>query len=252
MAELTDNQKDLIGFIEQYWTLKKAFPPDYALEKYGKSVGLTLDKIMQLIKSVATPLENRGINVVISQVLSNEQLAAINLVTNYADKRSTPTKLNSLGVTVTKWKGWLHNPQFKSYYENQVNAMFGSHIDAVNTGLLKAAENGNTNAARFIYELTGKYTGKNNNANVQVLIVQIIEVIQRHVSNPEILRSIATDFEMLLLKNQVQQGAFSNSTIEGEIESQEVQPREIEEKATPSKLSPALANRRSNPDDLFG
>lgn len=244
---LSKFEKDFLNFIEQYWYSRSMFPPDDVLEKYASENATTLITLKSIAKQLEKPLANRGIidrtnaSKFSGQRLTDEQLAAVNMVVNYVDKRSLEKKLKALGVSPTKWQGWLKDEVFAKYLRFMTNEMLSVNLHAVNNGLIKAAENGNVRAGQFVYEVTGMYKKDSPVANIQLLLINIIEVIQKHVHDPQTLQAISKDFELVMLRTQANQDAIEANN---EVISQPVVKK--------SNLSPALANRVIDPDDLFG
>ena len=237
---LNSYEKDLITYIEQYWFTNNAYPSDSTLKRYATRVSLSFERIKEIEKKLEPYLGARGVINRTDSRLTDQQLAAVNLMVNFMDKRPLHKKLKALGISATKWQGWQRDKTFSKYLKFMTEEMLNINMTAVNDGLLNAAEAGNVRAAQFVYEITGRYKKDSPVANIQLLIVQIIEVIQKHVHDPETLRGISSDFEELMFRTQLQ----NRNEIEGEIES-------IENKPKPSMLSPVLTSKVFDPDDLF-
>lgn len=243
MAALTKQEKDFINFVEQYWYTKNRYPTERTLIKYGESVGLSIESVHKLEEKLESNLAARGIINRTNRRLSPEQLTAINLVVNFIDKRPLDKKLEAVGVSPTKWQGWLRDQTFAEHLRYMTDEMLEVNMPAINNGLLYAAQNGSVRAAQFAYEVTGKYKKDSPIANIQLLIIQIIEVIQKYVKEPDTLRAISADFEVIMLKSQIQD---HGNEIEGEIISNTPQQPKI------SRLSNAISNNLVDPDDIFG
>jgi hypothetical protein len=194
---LTISQLKVVNWIEEWWLRKHEFPPVDSLVSFFPDFNLDEALGNEVFLS---SLDNRGIRLPrADSVLTNEQLAGIALISNFRDPRSPTAKLRSIGISWTKWNGWMRDRHFKEYLQDLAAINFSDSLDVVQTGMLKAAEKGNVEAAKFYLELTGRYTPKTQEvANVRVILSRILEVIQIHVKDKDTLRSIASDFEKVL------------------------------------------------------
>lgn len=180
----------LVNRVEQYWHQHHSFPPDDFFDGT-----LVLEK-----PAFKRAMSMRGI-IMPSEIedLTSEQMAAILSVTNYLDKRSQASKLKALGITNQQWQGWLVNPKFKQYLHNTSSSTFNDALHTAQEGLMRKVEAGDVNAVKFYMEMTGRYTESGGQVeNLKVIISRLIEVIQRHIKDPEQLRAISTDFNTVL------------------------------------------------------
>lgn len=217
MTPLTSAELEIINWVEYYWHRNSAFPPlNKFREKYGDK--FSLEELVNK-QSFRKAMTNRGISLPIGaerpEELTEEQLAAIIAVTNFMDKRSQYSKLKSLGISTTKWNGWLKNKDFKEYLHKLSASNFTDSIHVVQEGLLKKAETGDVNAVRFYYELTGRYSGQDSELeNLKVVLARLGEILQIHIKDPELLRLIANDFQAVMNGNKI---ATPAAQIEGSI-----------------------------------
>jgi hypothetical protein len=201
---LTGQELRILTWIEMYWHVHKEFPSVEAFKKeYPK-----IDYLKFLGKqSLQRALSNRGIEIafdgaVCKNGLTDTQIAAILTVVNVADKRSFNMKLKTLGVTPTRWSGWMKDKKFKEFYTSTAGANFEEALPRVQDGLLRAAEQGIPSAVKLYMDLTGR-TADNDPTirNLKLAITKLIESVQNHVKDPEILRRIEADF-MQISKNE--------------------------------------------------
>lgn len=134
-----------------------------------------------------------------SKPLSAEQLAAANLLLDFSDHRSQAAKLRSLGIPTTKYQNWLRIPAFQEYITYRAEYLLNNTTHEAHTALLKNVQRGNQKAIEFLYEITGRYS-RNSQAtqDLALIMVRLVEVIQRHVKDPETIRAIATEFNEIL------------------------------------------------------
>lgn len=131
--------------------------------------------------------------------LSAEQLAAANLLLDFSDHRSQAAKLRSLGIPTTKYQNWLRIPAFQEYITYRAEYLLNNSTHEAHTALLKNVQRGNQKAIEFLYEITGRYSRTSQSTqDLALLMVRLVEVIQRHVKDPETIRAIAYEFNEIL------------------------------------------------------
>lgn len=149
--------------------------------------------------------------------LTREQLAAVAVINNIKDRRSDAKKLADLGISSRKYAGWCHNRSFANYMKISANNLLENMEAEAHLGLLRSLGNNNTSAQKLYFEMTGRYNPNfENNVNLQVLMTRFIEIIQKHVHDPEALSGIAADLQLAALEtgatpNQQQNRAVANS-----------------------------------------
>lgn len=148
--------------------------------------------------SVTVALKNRGIDPndqIPGRGLTSIQLAAINVLMDFADKRSTKAKLNELGVSTAQYSAWLRNPQFQAYSRNRAESLLGDHSHAAHIALMQNIERGDLNSIKLYYEMIGRWSTKAaGEVNIEFLMIRILETLQRHLAtDPDKLMAIAAD-----------------------------------------------------------
>lgn len=142
-------------------------------------------------------MRERGVAFVDKFGLSAEQSYLISLLTNPTDKRTLSAKLKSAGVPYNRYRAWLKDPFFKNYLNNLSERMLSDHQGDVLTQLTAKATSGDMRAIQFFLEVTGRHDPRRMaEVNIQSVLMQIVEVITKHVRNPETLRAIATEMQM--------------------------------------------------------
>jgi hypothetical protein len=212
-------QNSVIDFIEAYHTAMGEFPgraeivntitiasPD---ETFSAA---DIDKFLEsedFIKS----LDERGIVapwvMTTNPVgLTREQLAVAASLNNIKDRRSDSKKLADLGISSRKYAGWIHNKSFANYMKISANNLLENMEGEAHMGLLRSLGNNNTQAQKLYFEMTGRYNpAYESNVNLQVLMTRFIEIIQKHVHDPEALGRIAVDLQLAA----VETGATPNN-----------------------------------------
>jgi hypothetical protein len=148
------------------------------------------------ISIAAVKLTAKGYNVTRREYLSPEQIAVANSLMNLEDKRSRSKKLQDFGVSTATFGNWKKDPAFNAYLRERGEALLGNSIGEVHLALIDAASSGDVSAMKLFYEITGRHTpGSRQDINVQAMLVQVIEAVQKHVSDPKILQAIATEIQ---------------------------------------------------------
>lgn len=216
--ELTEREYDLITFIEQEYLLHGCIPSAARINE----LGLATEKWYQDFLSKTVVRENllsRGVSFGDNKrgdtyVLTEEQLTVANIMLDLTDNRSRKKKLSDLGIPTQKWEAWLADPGFASYLRNRAERVLPANMHDAHLALLDRVRAGDTAAIKFYYEITGRYNPTKENAvDLPSLLMKVMEIIQRNVTDDIALRTIAN--EMLALAEGVAVGA--TRTIPGEV-----------------------------------
>lgn len=207
MEPMTPEQIRVVNYIEQHWHGSDTFPPVGRIKQ--RFPDLDLDATLKH-ETFRYALTMRGIDAPVGVVdnnysmiapdeLTKEQLAAITVMLNFNDTRSRTAKLKDLGISATQWAGWMKNKAFKEYVHDLSANNFQDALNVAHEGLLKSVDRGDTNAVKLYMELTGRYTAESTQmGNIKMVLAKLVESIQRHVTDPEVLRAIERDFEATL------------------------------------------------------
>ena len=192
----------VVNYIEQVWNVSGKIPNKYMLQKKYPDFRfqISLKKV-----TFINALSNRGIDIISALAnkepdeLTTEQVAAVSVVLDFNDTRSRAAKLKAIGVSGTKWQGWMKDSKFKAYLHKLSADGFEDSVHTVQEGLLRAVDRGSVDAVKFYMELTGRHTGSSAEvANVKVILARVMESIQRNVKDPETIRAVAYDFERIM------------------------------------------------------
>lgn len=180
--------KKILPWIETFWANHKRYPSDAELVA---EFGFTQPELMRLRNSkfYNECLKNRGIRQN-EQFLSERQVAAITLITNFADQRPVDAKLANIGVTPEMYQGWMHDPAFKRELQSRADEVLDNVYPEAQTALAKQVRNGNVPALKFYYEITGRASSPEA-INLKMTMARMIEAVQKHVKDPAVLQAIA-------------------------------------------------------------
>lgn len=180
--------------------------------KFEAPVGFKLHTALQN-ESFKRALANRGIRLPRDPVddgdlvegktppsITQQQTAAVLTVVNFNDKRSRTTKLRDLGIKVATWNGWLKDEAFRTFYFSQAAQQFGDALPIAQEALVKAIEAGKVEGIKYYMELTGNGPASTEatGQNVRMVIQRLVEVLQLHIQDPDVLGAIGMDFDRVL------------------------------------------------------
>jgi hypothetical protein len=198
--QLTEGMVTGLTYIEQIYWLEGAIPSH---EKIADVVGVKPDTVKKWFakKDFVTVLRGKGLPMPqeeVSGVLSPSQLMLVNMLLNLSDRRSDREKLEAAGVTPQQYAMWRRDNNFLAYLHKRAEQQFGDASDEASQGLLKNVKAGDLSAIKFYYEVTGRYNPRLQvDVNVDSVMNRVVEIIQKHVRDPQVLMAIADDLEDL-------------------------------------------------------
>jgi hypothetical protein len=136
---------------------------------------------------------------------------------NLSDTRSERKKLSDLGISARTWEGWKRDPVVMEYMRERSEQILGAAIPEAHLALVDKVRAGDMSALKFYYEMTGRYTGQNNGLDPKVLLSKVFDIIAKHVTEPQILQAIASDFQLLAGVDQVGTVSSTQPPVAGEV-----------------------------------
>lgn len=108
-------------------------------------------------------------------------------------------RLARAGITAATWMGWLKEPMFAEAVKVSAENMLQSTTASVHASVAHNASNGNVQAQRLFYELTGRHDpAKQQRIEFQNMIGLLLEVITRYITDPLTLAKINKDIESIV------------------------------------------------------
>lgn len=187
--------KPILPWVETFWHSKKRYPTDGEL---AQKFGLTVNQIERLhySKYYEICLESRGITRE-NRDLTERQVAAISLMTNFSDTRSPTVKMTSIGVTEEELNGWYSNPMFQREMAARADAILDNVFPAAQAQLARHIQKGNFPALKFYYEITGRAQSPEV-VNLKLAMQRLVEAVQRHVKDPEVIQAIGMEMQGIM------------------------------------------------------
>jgi hypothetical protein len=210
---LNGAQHDFLNFIEQYWYEHGSIPT----KDYARDCGLSADSLWDNFNKpdfrdavLSRGISLRGLEYAPGdprgRVLTEEQLTVANVMLDIRDNRSQKKKLAELEIPTQKWEAWLRDPAFQNYIRNRAEASLGDNQHEAHLALVDRVRSGDVSAIKYFNELTGRYIPqRSSNVDVGMVLMRVVEIIQRHVTDSDIQESIAQDLMQLALSAQIEQ-----------------------------------------------
>jgi hypothetical protein len=190
-------KEDALNYYYMYWNTKGILPnvADVALQF---DVNPVVVQNMVNSDSFRRSLVVRGVPLSKQSVLSPEQLKCVAIITDPTRKGGLKSRLREAGVSYPTYLSWMAQSEFRDSVNKLAERILENSLADVNTGLVEAATKGDVGAIKFFYELTGRYDPTNKQVmDVMSVLAQVVEIIQRHVTDPEKLEAMASELTML-------------------------------------------------------
>jgi len=218
MGKLTEEEVQLIYYLEQEWLLHGYLATCDACVQSGVCSADVYDRALRKREFrdslLARGIELRTDNSIHPTILTPEQLLAINTVLDFSDTRTRQKKLASVGLSTTKFNSWLKQPAFNQYLQKRAEAMLGDSLHEGHTALLRSVQQGDLNAVKFLFEVTGRYNPRQDSINIESFLIRVLEILQRRITDGNLLSAIAND--LLSLGSDVQ-SSYQRPAIAGEL-----------------------------------
>lgn len=141
-------------------------------------------------------MEISGIKWRRSDGLTGKQHYGLMIATNPYDKRPLGIRLKEARITWAEWTAWMKNPRFERIIEQFAENALQEHMAQAHNALIAQVDRGDTNAIKFYYELTGRYRpGTQNQQDIASVLMQVVEIISKHVKDPDALAAIADEMQ---------------------------------------------------------
>lgn len=136
------------------------------------------------------------------KTLDPKFVAAVGVLTDFSDKKSTKQKLQSVGLTTGQWNNLLKIKIHRDYYQKIVEQ--GLDFEVYHEGLLALSRNvvsGDLPSFKYFNELTDKFTEKKDfDPRIIIhLMNKVLDVVSQNVSG-EVARQVADELEVIAVQ----------------------------------------------------
>ena len=213
---LTPKQIDLLNLYEQEWMLHGNIPTADRCEGFGFT--------KQLISKAhadaefRTALIARGIRLAgvtdeHTGILTEDQLICANTLLDVSDNRSRKKKLQELGIPTQKYEAWLRDPAYQQYVRQRGENVLGDNSHEAHLALVDRVRAGDVTAIKYYNEITGRYvSGLKDSVDANGIVMRVLEIIQRRVTDPSLQAAIADDL-VALAKGSDTSNALNPGTV---------------------------------------
>ncbi len=211
---LKDWQLGVVLYIEHYHSTTGLIPSDADIIGHIQTHSMSLGPLeLNNLKSnhlFKASLESRGITVNYDPnkqlrdvtTLTARQMAAASVMMNLVDRRSNEKKLRDLGISTEEWTNWTQDARFTEYLRERSEVMINNSVHEAHIGLMRGVNQGNTASIKLYYELTGRYNpNEENNVNIRMVIGRVLEAIQKHIRDPEVLNALAVEMSQIAIES---------------------------------------------------
>lgn len=130
--------------------------------------------------------------------LSVEMVACIRALTGPEDGLSVRQRLRGAGVSWDQYQGWLNFGPFREALTRSSERGLRGAVALANSKLLEGVDSGDLKSIQYLHELTGYFTpGKQQSLDAQQMVRDVMAVVLRRVTDPELLLGLAGDFRVL-------------------------------------------------------
>lgn len=178
-------------WFEQFWHANQRYPEADEIMAF---FGCTLQQVASLNthRFWLQALDRRGIARPGISGLNDKQIAAIALLTNFNLVEPVQDKLGSIGVSEEELNGWYQNPEFTDELTRRADHVLHNISSDATMGLARLIKDNDFRAIKFYFDITGKSQSPEA-INVKQAMQILVEAVQKHVKDPEILKAIGDE-----------------------------------------------------------
>lgn len=207
---LTDEQYEFLNFLEQYWFEYGLIPT----AERAKDLGIPEALYTSAFKSALfrSSCRDRGISLRGLEVVGNgteaewkkymlteQQLTIANIMLDISDSRSHKKKLADAGISTALYQSWLRDPAYQNYIRARAENALSDNQHEAHLALVDRVRSGDMTAIKYFNEITGRYVPASGDkeVNVSLILMRVLEIIQRHVRDTSLQETIAQEFLQL-------------------------------------------------------
>jgi hypothetical protein len=216
VPKLNKDQYDLLLYLEQSYWRTSSLPSYEAIVSSGVELAESVYYESWINPRFVDALRSRGIpehllrtdasnstSAFNGRILTEQQMQTANILLDTLDKRSRLKKLTELGVSTGEYNQWLRDPVYRQYCLERSEQLLLDNQHVAHISLIDRVAQGDLGAIKYFNSMTGRYRERQSAAveinNVSLnnygtdTVIQIIEIIQRHVKDPAVLAAIGDD-----------------------------------------------------------
>lgn len=182
-------------WFEEFWHNYQRYPEAHEIMA---RFGCTLQQVSKLNthRYWLECLKNRGIALPGISGLTDKQIAAISMLTNFNVVEPMEEKMAQIGVTEEELNGWYQNPEFQKALSVRADNVLRNVSSTATVELARGIKKGDFRFIKFYYEITGQAQSPEA-VNVKQAMQILVEAVQKHVKDPEVLKAIGMEVDSL-------------------------------------------------------
>lgn len=195
-----DFRAHLISYLEKhYWMNDGVYPRISELEKeFAANLKAPSNREAWLddLDAVAGALEARGLPLYRTDASKTDFdfILAVNLLSDFGDKRTKAAKLKSIGMTTRRFNALQARKANSEYYKSRMDRIFTEDLEQdAQASIARGIQNGDATMTRFYYEVTDKYRPQQSiGMDLSIILTTVMEILAKHVEG-RVLAAIASE-----------------------------------------------------------
>lgn len=193
-----ETYRSVVAGVSAAYSMKRRVPTMAEIEAHCNNKPKTIARVISTPEFKAL-MKVRGFPMEEGPKLSPEQVFAVSIITDPTNKKPLAAKLKQAGITYPQYRAWLKQEHFREYVTKLTEDMITEHIGDVHTRLTEKATNGDIQAIKLYYEITGRHDPQRQQmVDLQGVIGLLLEIITRYVTDTNALRAITADVELVM------------------------------------------------------
>jgi|SRR5580765_1124706 hypothetical protein len=130
--------------------------------------------------------------------LDERQRLTIAAITDYTSRLTLDGKLKRIGVSAWEYSAWMNYPPFRNKIKELADKSLKHSESLADVALASGAVNGKLDFIKYADLRSGRFDPSARSAlDVEYVIRSVMEIIMKHVRDPELLRAIGGDLSIL-------------------------------------------------------
>ena len=147
-------------------------------------------------------LADRGVRVSADPGLSLRQEMFLQAYLNPLNLRTPQVLAKQMKISLAELDGWLRDKEFASVFAAKSEANLAKYLPLADQALGQLVQSGDMKAITFLNQLTGRFDPSQRNAvDVGAVLLQVQDIVLRHVRDPITKRNIARELMALAQGN---------------------------------------------------
>lgn len=207
-------QRQLAFVIQAAWLEStetgKLEPPLWIWTNYSDALGragLTEQHVTQLYRDPEfhRAIYLRGIRSE-NNGLDGRMIQALQVLTDFTTKKSPATKLRLIGVSPFEYQAWMNYKPFADRLAKLSTKALGGSVHNAKVTLANRAVEGDLNAIKYLFEVTGEHDPATKAQFDGMRLVQgMAEIMMEYIKDPEIMREVAGKVQLLVASSGLEQ-----------------------------------------------